>query len=121
MAKNLEEEYILNMQKQIVLMEHEIKLLKDREVDQKNKASGYETLLRDGIPLNEHFLALKNKFNNEKDELEKYVKSLEDEIKREEMNNKNKRHKIEILKREYDEISNQFQLYKESTQKAIKE
>ena len=102
---NLEEEYILNMQKQIVLMEHEIKLLKDREVDQKNKASGYETLLRDGIPLNEHFLALKNKFNNEKDDLEKYVKSLEDEIKREELSNKNKRHKIEILKREYDEIS----------------
>jgi hypothetical protein len=33
LAKNLEEEYILNMQKQIVLMEHEIKLLKDREVD----------------------------------------------------------------------------------------
>jgi hypothetical protein len=65
MAKGLEEEYILNLQKQIVLMEHEIKLLKDREVDQKNKASGYETLLRDGIPLNEHFLALKNKFNNE--------------------------------------------------------
>jgi hypothetical protein len=46
--------------------------------------------LRDGIPLNEHFLALKNKFNNEKDELEKFVKALEDEIRREEMNNKNK-------------------------------
>lgn len=32
-AKHLEEEYILNMQRQIVLMETEIKLLKDREVD----------------------------------------------------------------------------------------
>lgn len=113
LAKNLEEEYILNMQKQIVLMEHEIKLLKDREVDQKNKASGYETLLRDGIPLNEHFLALKNKFNNEKDDLDKYIKNLEEEIKREEMNNKNKKHKIEILKREYGEISQRFQLYKD--------
>ena len=117
LAKNLEEEYILNLQKQVVLMEHEIKLLKDREVDQKNKASGYETLLRDGIPLNEHFLALKNKFNNEKDEMEKYVKGLEDEVKREEMNNKNKKHKIEILKREYDEIYERFTLYKEHTQK----
>ena len=64
--------------------------------------------MRDGIPLNEHFLALKNKFNNEKDELEKYVKSLEDEIRREELNNKNKRHKIDILKREYDEINQKF-------------
>jgi hypothetical protein len=116
-AKNLEEEYILNMQKQIVLMEHEIKLLKDREVDQKNKASGYETLLRDGIPLNEHFLALKNKFNNERDELEKYVKELEEEIRREESNNKIKKHKIEILKREFDEINHRFQMHKDTTQK----
>ena len=109
------------MQKQIVLMEHEIKLLKEREVDQKNKASGYETLLRDGIPLNEHFLALKNKFNNEKDEMERFVKNLEEEIKREDMNNKNKKHKIEILKREYEEINKGFQLYKEQTTKQIKE
>ena len=57
------------------MFEHEIKLLKDREVDQKNKASGYETLLRDGIPLNEHFLALKNKFNNEKDMKQKEIQT----------------------------------------------
>lgn len=120
MAKNLEEEYILNMQKQVVLMEHEIKLLKDREVDQKNKASGYETLLRDGIPLNEHFLALKNKFNNEKDDLDKFVKNLDEEIKKEEMSNKNKKHKIEILKREHEEISQHFNVYKEKTTNDIK-
>ena len=95
----------MNLQKQIMLMETEIKLLKDREVDQKNKASGYETLLRDGIPLNEHFLALKNKYNNEKDELNKFVASLMEENSKEEQANKNKRHKIEILKREFDEIN----------------
>lgn len=69
-------------------METEIKLLKEREVDQKNKASGYETLLRDGIPLNEHFLALKNKFNNEQDLLNKQVEIMEHEIKTEELSNK---------------------------------
>jgi len=57
-------------------METEISLLKTREVDQKNQASGYETLLRDGIPLNEHFLSLKNKFNNEKATLEKTEQNL---------------------------------------------
>jgi hypothetical protein len=87
MNKGLEEEYILNLQKQIVLMEHEIKLLKDREVDQKNKASGYETLLQDGIPLNEHFLALKNKFNNEQDLLKKQIELMEDDVKKEKQNN----------------------------------
>lgn len=121
MAKGLEEEYILNMQKQVVLMEHEIKLLKDREVDQKNKASGYETLLRDGIPLNEHFLALKNKFNNEKDDLDKYVKALEDEIKREDLNNKHKRHRIQILQEEYDTVSHKYQQYKDQTQNQTKQ
>ena len=114
MAKGLEEEYILNLQKQIVLMEHEIKLLKDREVDQKNKASGYETLLRDGIPLNEHFLALKNKFNNEQDLLKKNIEHMEEEIRQEENANKQRNHKIEILKREYDEISSKYKDYKEA-------
>ena len=66
---DLEDKYRLNLQQQIYVMEHQIKQLKEREVDQKNKASGYETLLRDGIPLNEHFLALKNKYNNEHDML----------------------------------------------------
>ena len=62
-------------------METEIKLLKEREVDQKNKASGYETLLRDGIPLNEHFLALKNKYNNEQESLNKSYNLQEQEKK----------------------------------------
>ena len=69
-------------------MEHEVKLLKDREVDQKNKASGYETLLRDGIPLNEHFLALKEKFNNEQDYLKKTLQIAEEEVRKEEAANK---------------------------------
>ena len=69
-------------------MEHEVKLLKEREVDQKNKASGYETLLRDGIPLNEHFLALKNKFNNEQEVLQKTENVESEEIKKEELANK---------------------------------
>lgn len=84
-------------------METEIKLLKEREVDQKNKASGYETLLRDGIPLNEHFLALKNKFNNEQDVLKKKVEIMEAEIKQEEAENKKKSYKIDILKREFED------------------
>lgn len=69
----IHDDIILNLHKQVATMETQIKLLKDQEVDQKNQASGYETLLRDGIPLNEHFLALKNKFNNEQKELKARV------------------------------------------------
>ena len=112
----MNDDLIVNLQKQIVIMETEIKLLKEREVDQKNKASGYETLLRDGIPLNEHFLALKNKYNNEKDLLDKQVEIQENEIKKEELSNKQRNHKIEILKREYEDINQKFIDYKKGTQ-----
>lgn len=98
LSHGLEESLIENLQKQIVVMEHEIKLLKEREVDQKNKASGYETLLRDGIPLNEHFLALKNKFNNEKSFLDKNEQIMRDELLKEEINNKTKKNKILVHK-----------------------
>lgn len=102
-------------------MEHQIKLLKEREVDQKNKASGYETLLRDGIPLNEHFLALKNKFNNEQDALKKKAEIMDEELKKLDMENKQKNHKIDILKREYEDLSTDFQLYKQNSIKHKKE
>jgi len=38
--------------------------------------------------LNEHFLALKNKFNNEQDMLKKEVEIMEQEIKKEQNSNK---------------------------------
>ena len=90
-------------------------MLKEREVDQKNKASGYETLLRDGIPLNEHFLALKNKFNNEQDSLKKKSEIAEEELKKLDKENKQKNQKIGILKREYEDVSEDFQNFKQSS------
>lgn len=101
-------------------METEIKLLKDREVDQKNKASGYETLLRDGIPLNEHFLALKNKYNNEKGELEKEEKSRNDEIAREILENEEKKQRIRIMKNEFEKLSEDFKKEREAKERELK-
>lgn len=98
-------------------MERNIESLKQKEVEQKNQASGYETLLRDGIPLNEHFLALKNKYNTEQDYLKKNHNMMEMEIQKEENENKKKNNKIEILKREFDEVSTMFQENKEGTTK----
>lgn len=95
--------------------------MKDREVDQKNKASGYETLLRDGIPLNEHFLALKNKFNNEQDMKKKEIEMMEEKIRHEESMNKSKLHKINIGKNEYLEQSTKNQDYIEATVKQMKD
>lgn len=115
----IHEDIILNLHRQIATMETEIKLLKEREVDQKNQVSGYETLLRDGIPLNEHFLALKNKYNNEHKELQAQKQHALDEIEREEANNAHKRHKIDCSQQEYKKMRRKLEDTTISTNRAI--
>lgn len=83
-----EEEYITNLQKQIYYIELEMKVMKDREIETKNKIGGYEILFRDGVPLNEHFLALKTKYTNEKDGFNNKINILENDISQLEQENK---------------------------------
>lgn len=94
-------------------MEHEIKLLKEREVEQMNKSSGYETLLRDGIPLNEHFLALKNKFNKEQNFLKEQIKQMETELEGEKQINQKLNRNINIKRNEYEDLTRQVANEKE--------
>jgi hypothetical protein len=117
--KQLEDEYILNLQKQIALMEQELKLLKERELEQNKSAAGYEVLLKDGIPVNEHFIALKNKYNVEKDTWEKKLNNEDEDNKGELKNNKEKQHKIEILNYEFENISDRYNTFKTTTTDTI--
>lgn len=119
--KQLEDEYILNLQKQIALMEQELKLLKEREMEQNKSAAGYEVLLKDGIPLNEHFIALKNKYNVEKDNWEKKLDLQDEENKNEIKNNKEKTHRIEILNHEFEVISDRYNYFKKETTARIED
>jgi len=113
--ENLEEEYIVNLHKQVALMERELECLKQREIEQKNKAQGYEVLLRDKIPLNEHFLALKNKYNEEDSKLKKEHQFLLDEIRKEERVNEKKEIEMKTRDQDYKKYSEDFQLQKENT------
>ena len=74
--KSKEDDYISSLQKQVYYLELEMKLMKDRELDTKNKIGGFEVLFRDGVPLNENFLALKTKYKNERDAFEKIILDL---------------------------------------------
>ena len=74
--KSKEDDYISSLQKQVYYLELEMKLMKDRELDTKNKVGGFEILFRDGVPLNENFLALKTKYKNERDQFEKIILDL---------------------------------------------
>ena len=46
---------------------------------------------------------------------------MEEDIKKEELANKQRKHKIDILKREFEEISTNLQKYKEGTAKQLKD
>lgn len=103
-TSKIEDEYISNLQKQIYYLELEMKLMKDKEIDTKNKVGGYEILFRDGVPLNEHFLALKTKYTNERDQFDKYINDLSLEIINIENENKYLQNMIEQSNTNYFDI-----------------
>lgn len=113
--KQLEDEYILNLQKQIALMEQELKLLKEREAEQNKNASVYKVLLQEGIPVNSDFIELKNKFNVQKDSWENKLKNQDADNRTEIKNNKERNHKIEILNHEFEVISDRYNYFKKET------
>lgn len=78
-------------------------------------------MLRDGIPLNEHFLALKNKFNNEQDMKKKQIEMMEEKIRNEENVNNTKKREIGIRREEYKKLSTDHQNYQLATVKTMKD
>ena len=102
--KSKEDDYISSLQKQVYYLELEMKLMKDRELDTKNKVGGYEVLFRDGVPLNENFLALKTKYKNERDDFEKQILDLNTEIDNTIKENANLNNQIEQTNNNYRDI-----------------
>jgi chromosome segregation ATPase len=81
-----------------------MKLMKDRELDTKNKVGGYEVLFRDGVPLNENFLALKTKYKNERDAFEKIILDLNTNIDNTNKENINLTNQIEQTNKSYFDL-----------------
>lgn len=76
--ESIEDEYIKNLQQQIAYMELELKLLKEKELEQKESHSQIDRFFNDGVPLNENILALKNQYNATKKEIEDRIDELND-------------------------------------------
>ena len=85
-----------------------MKLMKDREAETKNKVGGYEVLFRDGVPLNENFLALKTKYTNERDHFENVINGLTANINNTENENQNIQLMIERTNKSYYDIIQHF-------------
>ena len=102
--KSKEDDYISSLQKQVYYLELEMKLMKDRELDTKNKVGGFEVLFRDGVPLNENFLALKTKYKNERDAFEKIILDLNTNIDNTTKENDNLQNQIEQTNKNYFDL-----------------
>ena len=102
--KSKEDDYISSLQKQVYYLELEMKLMKDRELDTKNKVGGFEVLFRDGVPLNENFLALKTKYKNERDQFEKMILDLNNNIDNTKKENENLNNQIEQTNKNYFDL-----------------
>lgn len=57
------------MQEEIKYLEYELKLLKDKEILEREGVNELDNFLKDEIPINENILAMKNKYNATKAKL----------------------------------------------------
>ena len=80
-------------------------LRKDKDIE--SKKGGLDALFRDGIPLNENFLALKNRYKKERKELEEQISILEKEISSINNSNVETEKRLDIIQGEYRELSKQ--------------
>jgi thymidylate synthase len=64
------------LQEEIKFLEYELKLLKDKEILEREGVNELDNFLKDEIPINENILAMKNKYNATKAKLEQQLSNL---------------------------------------------
>lgn len=106
--ENVEEEYIKGLQDEIKLLEYELKLLKDKDLEQQASLSQIDKFFNDGVPLNENILAIKNQYVIIKNECEMRIKKFLDEEAK--VIKSNEELKVDLLKLEeyYDLFSKEI-------------
>lgn len=62
------------------ILEYELKLLKDREAEQKAKMSSMDQFFSDGVAINNNILALKTMFQSERDKGQKQETTLREQV-----------------------------------------
>lgn len=67
-----------------------------------------EIFFRDGVPLNEHFLALKTKYTTEKEQFEKAINELKLEIMNIDHENKKFEEEITLTNKNYFDYSDKW-------------
>lgn len=79
-GKQVEEEYIKALQEEIKILEYQMKILKDKEIEQQAAVSQIDKFFSDGVPLNPNILALKSQYQSKKTEEEKALERMRREV-----------------------------------------
>lgn len=119
--ENIEDEYIKNLQQQIAYMELELKLLKEKEMEQKASVSQIDRFFNDGVPLNENILALKNQYNATKKEYEDKIDELHDKRLEEEKAQRDLKNQHNIMQAKLQDLNLESKQKVTEYEKSIKE
>lgn len=79
-TKEVENQYISALQEEIKILEYQMKILKDKEIEQQAAVSQIDRFFSDGVPLNDNILALKTQYQNKKSEEQKIIDNLRNNI-----------------------------------------
>lgn len=79
-SKQVEDEYIKALQEEIKILEYQMKILKDKEIEQQAAVSQIDKFFSDGVPLNDNILALKTQYQNKKTEEQRAIEILRNMI-----------------------------------------
>jgi len=112
-AKQVEDEYIKALQEEIKILEYQLKILKDKEVEQQAAVSQIDKFFSDGIPLNDNILALKTQYQSKKRDGEGFIQILQNKKEMQIRLSSDLRHHIQQLKSQ-NEILEKETLEKEA-------
>ncbi len=118
-TKTLDDELIHKLHGTIYLLETQLKLLKDKDIE--SKKGGLDVIFRDGIPLNEHFVALKNKYKKEKAELEAQILEIQKNLTEADKETLIVRQKLDLKSSDFNQLNTQYGQHLGQTEKEERE
>lgn len=100
-AQQVEEEYIGALQEEIKILEYQMKILKDKEIEQQAAVSQIDKFFSDGVPLNDNILALKTQYQNRKADAERLLELT--------------RRQLILVEKEISDLRAEIEVYKNQT------
>ena len=92
------------------ILEYELKLLKDKETEEKAQMSSMDKFFSDGVPINNNILALKSMFRKSMNHGESQIKNLKGKAIEIDKSNQNLVETNEKLKSEIEQMEEDFDL-----------